>query len=57
MPEAVPTLPTFGFKAPNVKLETIKRGESDLHSAGDAVTVILRLYEHMGGHASAKLRV
>ncbi|WWC72433.1 uncharacterized protein I206_106395 [Kwoniella pini CBS 10737] len=42
--------------APNVMLETIKRGEDDDFS-GEAKTIILRLYEHLGGHARAALKV
>ena len=40
--------------APNVMLETIKRGVDD-ESTGTEVTVILRLFERMGGHADATL--
>lgn len=50
-------MPMFSIKAANVRVETIKRGEDDVHGKSDAKTVILRLYEHMGGHASAKLKV
>jgi alpha-mannosidase len=44
--------------APNVFLETIKRGDDDtfeLHNS--ETTVILRLYEAYGGHAQATLKV
>lgn len=45
--------------APNVILETIKRGEDDFDvdpvTRKDNTTVILRLYEAFGGHASARL--
>ncbi|WOO79172.1 Alpha-mannosidase [Vanrija pseudolonga] len=43
--------------APNVFLETVKRGEDDVHSAGKEQTVILRLWEQFGGHAKAKLNI
>jgi alpha-mannosidase len=58
--------------ARNVALETIKRGEDDFDltdedhagnhgSDGDGLggkkTVILRLYERLGGHASVRLNV
>ncbi|WVR08478.1 hypothetical protein IAU60_005533 [Kwoniella sp. DSM 27419] len=43
--------------APNVMLETIKRGEDDDHAGAKQHTVILRLYEHLGGHARALLKV
>jgi len=51
--------------APNVFLETIKRGEDDNFGSKDAdpnnrsstTTVILRMYEAFGGHAHAQLRI
>ncbi|KZS95622.1 hypothetical protein SISNIDRAFT_452270 [Sistotremastrum niveocremeum HHB9708] len=48
--------------APNVILETIKRGDDDfdtysLQEKGGEKSVVLRLYEAYGGHASARLRV
>ncbi|KAJ7639802.1 glycoside hydrolase family 38 protein [Mycena polygramma] len=43
--------------APNVFLETVKRGEDDSLKAGGATTVVLRLYEAFGGHAQAQLRI
>lgn len=43
----------------NVILETIKRGEDDFDDRSfverKGKTVVLRLYEHMGGHASVRL--
>lgn len=42
-------------KAPNVILETIKRGEDD--KDGKATTIILRLFEQYGGHANAVLKI
>jgi alpha-mannosidase len=45
--------------APNVILETVKRGDDDdfnLNSKGGQ-TVVLRLYEAFGGHARASLNV
>jgi alpha-mannosidase len=45
--------------APNVMLETVKRGEDDFdvltHKPTGSKSVILRLFEHMGGQASAKV--
>lgn len=46
--------------APNVFLETIKRGEQDEFSekaSGRTTTVVLRLYEAFGGHARATLNI
>jgi alpha-mannosidase len=46
--------------APNVFLETIKRGEDDdftSSSSSSSTTIILRLYEAFGGHAHAQLRI
>lgn len=50
--------------ASNVMLETVKRGEDDVHGnelAGKKgkgkTTVVLRLFEHMGGRGRAVLRV
>ena len=41
--------------APNVFLETVKRGDGD--GLAHETTIILRLYEAYGGHAQATLRV
>ena len=41
--------------APNVVLETIKRGDDD--DAHGTTSVILRLYETFGGHAKATLHI
>ncbi|WVQ95701.1 hypothetical protein IAU59_002800 [Kwoniella sp. CBS 9459] len=44
--------------APNIMLETIKRGEDDDFFADHKEkTIILRLYEHLGGHARPTLKV
>ncbi|KAJ7781792.1 glycoside hydrolase family 38 protein [Mycena maculata] len=43
--------------APNVFLETVKRGEDDSLKAGGTTSVILRLYEAFGGHAQMQLRI
>ncbi|KAJ7872246.1 glycoside hydrolase family 38 protein [Mycena leptocephala] len=43
--------------APNVFLETVKRGEDDSFKSGGKTTVVLRLYEAFGGHAQAQLRI
>lgn len=44
--------------APNVFLDTLKRGDDDdfsSSSAGSAKTITLRFYEAYGGHARAKV--
>ena len=43
--------------APNVMLETIKRGEDDKWTGDGEKNIILRLYEHFGGHAKAALHM
>ncbi|EJU04489.1 glycoside hydrolase family 38 protein [Dacryopinax primogenitus] len=46
-------------EAPNVIIDTVKRGEDDKfdsHHTGPT-TIVLRLYEAYGGHATAKLRI
>ena len=50
--------------APNVILETIKRGEDDFfdrdqpaNSSETPQTIVLRIYESFGGHARAFLRI
>jgi alpha-mannosidase len=45
--------------APNVILETIKRGEDDdfEKKTGGTTSIVLRLYEAFGGHARAQLRL
>lgn len=48
--------------APNVILETVKRGDDDSFETSDegnkaTTTIILRLYEAFGGHARALLHV
>lgn len=43
--------------ARNVILETVKRGEDDVHAEGKEQTLILRLFEQFGGHASAVLQM
>ncbi|KAJ6573329.1 glycoside hydrolase family 38 protein [Mycena sp. CBHHK59/15] len=43
--------------APNVFLETVKRGEDDTLKAGGTTSLILRLYEAFGGHAQTQLRI
>ncbi|KAK4688271.1 alpha-mannosidase, partial [Tremellales sp. Uapishka_1] len=42
--------------APNVMLETVKRGEDDDFASGET-TIILRLIEQFGGHARAILKM
>lgn len=43
--------------APNVMLETIKRGEDDMFEMDGKRTIILRLFEQLGGHAKATLNM
>ena len=43
--------------APNVFLETVKRGLDDDFDKHDSPTVVLRLYEAFGGHGSVKLKL
>ena len=47
--------------APNVMLETVKRGEEDFdpitHVEAKGKSVVLRLFEHMGGQANASLKM
>ncbi|OAX33098.1 glycoside hydrolase family 38 protein [Rhizopogon vinicolor AM-OR11-026] len=52
-----PTLPFWLEGAPNVILETVKRGEDDFEAKSSDTTVILRMYEAFGGHGSVKLRL
>lgn len=54
------TKPGFSIEgAPNVVLETVKRGLDDDFSKHDASapTVVLRLYEAYGGHAQATFKI
>ena len=51
------TKPAFVVEgAPNVFLETVKRGLDDDFASHEAPSVVLRLYEAFGGHAAVKLR-
>lgn len=43
--------------APNVFIETIKRGDDNFESKSRATTIIVRLYEAFGGHAQARIRL
>jgi alpha-mannosidase len=50
--------------APNVFIETIKRGEGDTFEPDDfdwdnqsTTTIVLRMYEAFGGHAHAQLKI
>jgi alpha-mannosidase len=43
--------------APNVIMETIKRGDDDDFSSKNEQTIVLRLYEAFGGHARGSLNV
>jgi alpha-mannosidase len=62
----MPEGPLFAVEgAPNVFLETMKRGEDDTFERTDnatakcsaKTTIVLRLYEAFGGHAKAQLRI
>lgn len=60
---AYDTVPFIVRGATNVLLETIKRAESDfdarthIEKSDGGKSVVLRLHEHMGGRACAKLAV
>ena len=52
--------PPFSIRgAPNVLIETVKRGEDDsfTKTSKQAKTLVLRLYEAFGGHAQVFLRI
>ena len=52
----VHALPKFKVTgARNVVLDTVKRGEDDDFESPHHKTIILRLYERLGGHARAML--
>lgn len=44
------------INGPNVQLETVKRAEDDNHSSSKA-TIIIRLFEQLGGHAKPTLKM
>ncbi|KAL4077552.1 glycoside hydrolase family 38 protein [Scleroderma citrinum] len=51
-------LPFSLHGAPNIFLETIKRGENDdFERSGGTKTLILRLYEAFGGHGRTQLKI
>jgi alpha-mannosidase len=51
-------MPAFTLEgASNVMLETVKRGEDDDFGKGGKETIIIRMFEQLGGHAKAKLRM
>ncbi len=51
------TKPAFQLEgAPNVFLETVKRGLDDDFESHDSPSVVLRLYEAYGGHGTVKLK-
>ncbi|EJD35944.1 hypothetical protein AURDEDRAFT_74783, partial [Auricularia subglabra TFB-10046 SS5] len=52
---ALTKTPFYVSGAPNVILETIKRGDDD--DRDGTTSVILRIYEAFGGHANAKLHI
>lgn len=62
---SLPSIGPFSIRgAPNVILETVKRGEDDLFSSSEdekdlkkPKTLVLRIYEALGGHAQAFLRI
>ena len=48
--------PAFTLEgAPNVFLETVKRGLDDDFESHDSPSIVLRLYEAYGGHGTVKL--
>ena len=51
------TSPFKVVSAPNVMLETVKRGEDDMFEMDGKRTVILRTFEQYGGHAQAELKM
>jgi alpha-mannosidase len=56
----LPKTPFFVDGAPNVILETIKRSDDERFNGkrdSDTSVVIIRLYEALGGHATAELRI
>lgn len=57
---SVPVAASTPFKvvgAPNVMLETVKRGEDDMFEMDGKRTIILRIFEQYGGHAKATLKM
>jgi len=56
-PEPRHHAPVLVHGAPNVILETLKRGDDDDVSGSGPQTVILRLYEAYGGHATVKVLI
>jgi alpha-mannosidase len=51
-----PPFVLFG-RDPSVFLETIKRGDLDVDGKNGPRTIVLRLYEAFGGHASVGLQI
>ena len=52
------TKPAFIVEgAPNVFLETVKRGLDDNFKTNEAPTIVLRLYEAFGGQGTVKLKL
>ncbi|KAH9958156.1 glycoside hydrolase family 38 protein [Russula dissimulans] len=51
-----PPFVIFG-RDPSVFLETIKRGDLDADRADGSRTIVLRLYEALGGHTSVSLQI
>ena len=51
-----PPFVLFG-RDPSVVLETIKRGDLDVDGKHGPRTIVLRLYEAFGGHASVGLQI
>ncbi len=50
--------PSFKVEgARNVRLETIKRAEDDDFTKGANATIVLRLFEELGGHARVQLHM
>jgi len=64
IPDNVKFQPELGHHAPflvsgahNVILETVKRGDDDDVLGSGPKTIVLRLYEAYGGHATARLMI
>lgn len=56
-PEDRHQVPFVVHGAHNVFLETVKRGEDDDFSGSGPHTIVLRLYEAYGGHATVRLLI
>lgn len=57
IPEPKVTVSLEGLGAHQVVLDNVKRGEDDFDSTTGAKTLILRLYESLGGRASVTVNM